>query len=271
MLENEMPVGPAVQAPPAPAARSGFWDSNPKTMFFMGLFLGLAVASTIGLGLVLGSLWTGKAFGATIAQNINAANPSVNTPPTDTNTAPPAQPVKAVDEKADHIIGSKSAKVTLIEYSDFQCPYCSKYEPTLKQALKDYPKDVRLVFRNFPLTSIHPYAEKAAEAAECVAKLAGNDAYWTMHDNLFTAAGKGDLTEDVLLASAKGIKSVDQAKLKSCIDSGEMKARVDADFASGNDSGVNGTPSTFVNGKIVSGAVPYTMLQPEITGAGGKN
>jgi len=265
MLENEKPMEPAVV--PTLTARNGFWDANPKTMFYMGLFLGLAVASTVGLGVVLGSLWTGKALGAVVAQNTNTA---AVVDPTAQPTAAPAKPVKAFDEKTDHLRGDKNAKVTMIVYSDYQCPFCSRFEPTVKEALKEFPKDVRLVFRNFPLSSIHPYAQKAAEAAECVGKLAGNDAYWTMHDKLFDAATKGDLTQDVLLASAKDIKGVDQAKLKTCIESGEMKGRVEADFASGNDAGVEGTPSTFVNGKQVSGAVPYTMLKPELQSAGAK-
>lgn len=241
-------------------------------MFYTGLFLGLAITSSIGFGVVLASLWSGKPIGGGLALAANvqpsAPSPAANNGDTQpSQPSAPVKPVKAVDERSEHILGNKNAKVTLVVYSDYQCPFCKRFEPTLQETIKKYPKDVRIVFRNFPLNSIHPYAQKAAEAAECVAKFGGNNAFWKMHDKIFDAAGKGDLTIEVLLAAAKE-SGVDQNRVKACIDSNEMKARVDADLASGSDAGVEGTPATFVNGKLVSGALPFSAFEAELKTAG---
>ncbi len=240
---------------------SGFWGGSPKAMFYMGLFLGLAISSMIGLVIVLGAVLKGKiAFGgsslAAAQQAPFPAPPSAQDP---NNNPPPAQPVKDVDEKVDHIIGAKNAKVSLIEYSDFQCPFCKRHAPTIKQLLKEYPKDVRVVYRHYPLRSIHSDAAKAAEASECAAKLGGNDAFWKMHDKLFENQESG-IGVALLPGFAKEI-GLNESKFKACLDSGEMAVRVQQDENSGNDAGVQGTPATFVNGRLVSGAVPVDQFK----------
>jgi protein-disulfide isomerase len=248
--------------------KSSFWNGSPQTMFFMGLFLGLAVSAIAALLIIFNLFWSGKSLTiGTGNNNVVAAAPSP-TPslPDPTQPSQPANPVQPV-AKTDHVLGAANAKVTLIEYSDFQCPFCKQHEPSIEQALKDFPKDVRVVYRHFPLSSIHPYAEKAAEASECAAKMGGNDAFWKMHDKMFEKSP--DLGSDVLVSLAKEI-GLNETSFKSCLDSGEMQGRVQADFTSGNDAGVQGTPATFVNGKLISGAVPYTTLKAEITSAGAK-
>ncbi len=237
-------------------------------MFYMGLFLGVAVSSTLALGGVLGMIWKGKMLpgGQAAPQVAQAPAPS----PSAKDQAPPPLPSKPVKEVTaeDHVIGAKNAKVTLIEYSDFECPFCKRHEPSITQALKDFPNDVRVIYRQYPLVSIHQNAEKAAEASECAAKLGGNDAFWKMHNRLFEKSP--DLGPDSLLAAAKDV-GVDAAGFKTCLESGATKARVDADTASGNDSGVEGTPATFINGQLVSGAVPYATLKVQIQAAGAKS
>lgn len=217
-------------------------------MFMMGLFLGIAVSSTLGLGLVVGGVIGGAAKTAVVAGTGNVPTP---TPPTPTPPAPGA-PVKAVGSE-DHIKGNKDAKVTLIEYSDFECPFCKRFEPSVQQALKDFPKDVRLVYRHFPLRSLHPSAQKAGEASECAAKLGGNDAFWKMHAKLIEM---DPMSTDLMKQAAKDI-GLDQGKFNTCLDNGETAARVNQDFNEGGASGVEGTPATFINGNLVSGAVPY--------------
>lgn len=252
--------------------QQSFWSGSPKSMFFMGLFLGLAISSTIALTSVLGMVWKGKtvfAAGTNPTPTPTAANPTPSAP----TPSAPAAPVKAVSS-SDHIIGAKNAKVTLIEYSDFECPFCKRHFDTVKSALRDFPNDVRLVFRHYPL-SFHQNAQKEAEASECAAKLGGNDAFWKMHDKIFTETtsnGTGFALEK-LGPAAKEI-GLNQAAFQKCLDSGEMAAKVAADTASGNDSGVEGTPATFVNGTLVSGAIPYEGAQgfkAAIQAAGGKN
>lgn len=246
-----------------------FWAGSPKSMFYMGLFLGIAVTTTIALASVLGMTWSGKMMtgGSQPMAAAPTAPPSYQDPNAPVPPAVPSKPVKEVSD-ADHVRGNKNAKVTLIEYSDYECPFCKRHEPSMVQALKDFPNDVRIVYRHYPLTSIHPNAQKSAEAAECAAKLGGNDAFWKLHDKLFEISPA--LTPDALVAAAKGL-GLNEANFKKCLDSGEMAGRVDSDVASGNDSGVEGTPATFINGQLVSGAVPYATLKSQIQAAGAKS
>lgn len=233
-------------------------------MFYSGLFLGLAVSSIAVLFFVLWMVFGGKTLA--LAANAQPAAPIAdNQPSADQPPAAPAGPVKPVDEKKDHIIGPKNAKVTLIEYSDFECPFCGKHDPTLKQVLSEYPKDVRLVYRHYPLP-FHPNAEKAAEAAECAAKLGGNDAFWKMHDKLFEKSRAQQLAPEVYVPLAKEI-GLSEGKFKACLDSGETKKAIDQDAAEGGAAGVEGTPATFVNGKLVSGAQPFPNFKQEIDSA----
>ncbi len=245
----------------------GMWDSSPKTTFYLGLFVGIAISSVLALVLVFGMMMSGRsmATGAMVAQNPTVAGGQ----PTDGTTLPPEPtggPVKEVTD-ADHILGKKDAKVTVIEYSDFECPFCGQIEPALEQMRNEFPNDVRFIYRHFPL-SFHPQAQKAAEASECAAKLGGNDAFWKMHDKLF--ANQQSLGTELYTRLAKE-NGLNEANFKKCLDSGETAAIVSADMASGNDAGVNGTPATFINGKLVSGAVPYATLKAELTAAGAKN
>lgn len=240
--------------------QQSFFDGGPKTMFFSGVFLGIAVTAVLGFGIAFAMLAGGSFPSAPTAAN----NPSPNAPTQPSQPSAPAAPVAAVDEKTDHIKGAKKAKVTLIEYSDFQCPFCSRHLPTIDQALKDFPNDVRIVYRHFPLSAIHPEAQKAGEASECAAKIGGNDKFWAMHDQLF--AKQSTLGTQTYLDIAKSI-GLDEGKFKSCLESGEMAARVTEDEQEGAAAGVEGTPATFVNGKLISGAVPYAQLKAEIQAA----
>jgi len=243
---------------------SSIFQSNSKTTFLMGLFLGIAVCSTLGLVLVFGlASKGGLAFAkgstaiAVAPQAPSGAGPEGSAP---IPPEPPSGPVKPVDD-SDHVLGPKDAKVTVIEYSDFECPFCQRFYPTVKEILKSYPKDVRFVYRHFPLTSIHPNAQKAAEATECAAKLGGNDAFWKLHDKIFERTP--NIAPDVLLTLAKenGLKEAD---FKKCLDSGEMAAKVNQQMQDGSSAGVQGTPATFVNGKLSSGAIPLESLKAAI-------
>lgn len=235
----------------------GMLNGNPKSMFLLGLFVGISSVTTLCLALLVGMLLSGKSIGGSAA--LAANNPSVVQPTTipsaDPNT-PPAGPVKAVDEKTDHIRGNKSAKVTLIEYSDFECPFCVRHVASLEQALKDYPNDVRLVYRHFPL-SFHPEAQKAAEASECAGQ---QGKFWEMHDEIFKANTAGLMSVAKWKEIAKTLK-LDSGKFDKCLDSGETAATIAQQLQEGSTAGVGGTPGTFVNGQLVEGAVPYATLK----------
>lgn len=167
--------------------------------------------------------------------------------------------------KDDHVLGNPSAPVRIIEYSDFQCPYCKKFHPTVKQIMDEYGKtgQVALVYRHFPLDSIHPQARPLAIASECVAEQGGDTAFWKAYDMIMTQETDFNLKDLSSIARASG---VDAAKLQSCVDSNKYDERVTRDFTSGVNAGVQGTPFSFVvhqDGRVekVGGAYPYANVK----------
>ncbi|MDB4883630.1 MAG: Na+/H+ antiporter NhaA [Gemmatimonadetes bacterium] len=155
---------------------------------------------------------------------------------------------------SDHVLGEASAPITLVEYGDFQCPHCARAHKVIAAVRKRLGARLRFVFRNFPLTEIHPDALDAAEAAESVAAHAGNTAYWKMHDALFDHAQEAedalDLEHLVRYAAASGAAADDVAR---DLEADAFESRVKADFMSGVRSGVNGTPTFFINGQRFDG------------------
>jgi protein-disulfide isomerase len=149
--------------------------------------------------------------------------------------------------------GPVGSPITIIEFSDFQCPFCSRVNPALAQAKEIYGDKMRVVFRQFPL-NIHPLAPKAAEAALCANE---QGKFWEMHDVLF--ADQQKLTVPDLKAAAQTL-GLDAAKFDSCLDGGKMAEVVARDMADGQKAGVSGTPALFVNGRFINGAVPFEEL-----------
>ncbi|MFH1077999.1 MAG: thioredoxin domain-containing protein [Patescibacteria group bacterium] len=242
-----------------PAKPGSIFEGGPKAMFLLGLFVGVSTVTTACLALILGMFLTGKTFGATaaVAGNKVAAADTVTDPTaTDTTDTTPSQPVKEVDAAVDHIRGAKDAKVTLIEYSDFECPYCLTVNGTMEQLLEAYPNDVRVVYRHFPL-SFHEEAQKAAEASECAA---AQGKFWEMHDAIFAANEAGDMSVDKWKGLAKTL-GLNVSTFTSCLDDGDMADRVSQDLNEGMSAGVQGTPATFVNGQLIEGAVPLASFK----------
>jgi protein-disulfide isomerase len=150
--------------------------------------------------------------------------------------------------------GPASAPVTIVEYSDFQCPYCSRAAAALRQVRQHYGDRVRLVFRNFPLTQIHPNAQKAAEAASCASE---QGRFWEMHDRLFEKQEQLAPADLKRYASDLGLNA---AAFARCLDSGKAAKRVQQDVAAAEQLGVRGTPGIFVNGRVFRGALPFERL-----------
>jgi protein-disulfide isomerase len=155
--------------------------------------------------------------------------------------------------------GPKNAPVTIVEFSDFQCPFCGRVEPTLKQIEDEYKGKVRIVWKNQPL-SFHPNAMPAAEAA-MAAFAQGNEKFWEMHDKLF--ANQGGLSPAMYEQSAREI-GLDMAKWKSDVESHKAAGAIQADMNAGNAVGANGTPTFFVNGKRLVGALPFDSFKQVI-------
>lgn len=149
--------------------------------------------------------------------------------------------------KDDHWQGDRNAYITLVEYGDYECPYCGKAHPIVKKLQEALGDELKVVFRNFPLTKIHPNAMRAAEAAEA-AGLQGK--FWEMHDLLFE--NQTDLSEESLAKYAEEI-GIDVEKFKSDMVDENINSRVMSDFESGVESGVNGTPTFFINGERFNG------------------
>jgi protein-disulfide isomerase len=173
---------------------------------------------------------------------------------------PPRAPVGASDD--DPVKGPAKAPITIVEFSDFQCPYCARVNPTLKQVEERYGEKVKVVFRDFPLVQIHKDAAKAAEAGECAQD---QGKFWEMHDKLFSNQAK--LQVEALKQSATEI-GLDAASFNECLDSGKYASEWQKDMDEGARYGVTGTPAFFVNGRLISGAQPLeaftTIIDEEL-------
>lgn len=163
----------------------------------------------------------------------------------------PAPPVERVEVAATGPSkGPAKAPVTIVAFSDFECPFCSRANAPLEQVVKAYGDKVRVVFRQFPL-SFHAKAQKAAEASLCAHD---QGKFWDMHDRLFAEQDK--LEVDQLKEHARGL-GLDGALFDGCLDRGDKAAVVQADLSDGQRAGVEGTPAFFINGRLVSGAQPF--------------
>jgi len=170
-------------------------------------------------------------------------------PPIRTMIDPPRLAVELAS--SDPVRGNAGAPVTIVEFSDYQCPFCGRVTPTLAKIREAYGNRVKFVWKDFPLTQIHPQAFKAAEAAHC----AGDQGkYWEFHDKLF--ANQQALQPDELKKHAVdlGLKA---PEFDACLDSSKYRDRIREGMDQGERLGVSSTPSVFINGRLVSGAVPY--------------
>ena len=150
--------------------------------------------------------------------------------------------------------GPSNAPIEIIEFSDFQCPFCQRANPTVTQVLKTYGDRVHFVYRHFPLGN-HPNARPAAEASQCAAE---QGKFWEYHDTLF--ANPSRLADADLKQHAAGL-GLDARQFNACVDTHKYKAQVDADMEAGEDAGVNGTPAFFVNGRMLNGAQPFDAFK----------
>ena len=146
--------------------------------------------------------------------------------------------------------GSETAPVTIVEFSDFQCPYCARLHTTLRDLLAKYGDEVRLVYKQFPLPQLHPDAEMAAEASLCAAD---QGQFWEMHDLMFQT--QNQLKEDDLINEAAKLH-LDPVAFNKCLSSGQHAEQIKRDEYEGSTLGVAGTPALFINGRFLSGAVP---------------
>ncbi len=213
-----------------------------------------------GVNEVMGTSVGGAGRGA-------APGPQVNVPAAPTPSPTPAAAVVANPPKEDDdsILGKTNAAVTLIEFTDYQCPFCARhFTQTFAQIKQEYVDTgkVKYIVRDFPL-SIHPNAPKASEATECADD---QDKFWEMHDALFEKQGLWSSAPNAseLFKQYATELGLDADDFGSCLDSGKYTAEVQKDFTDGSSGGVTGTPAFFVNGKKLSGAQPFAAFKAAI-------
>lgn len=213
----------------------------------LGLIVGYALATGVG-----NPLAGGKAKPSPTVAAGDAAEPEPAGDPAD------------IDD--DAVLGSDDATVTLIEFTDYQCPFCSRHiEQTMPEIKKNYidTGKIKYVVRDFPL-SFHSNAHKAAEATECAGE---QNKFWEMHDKLFEEQGSWSNLSDASSKFKEYAKSLGlNASFETCLDNGDMAGEVDADLAAGSAAGINGTPGFWIisdsgESKSVSGAYPYATFQ----------
>lgn len=166
-----------------------------------------------------------------------------------------------VDPARDHVRGADEAPVTLVEYADFECPFCGSAEPAIRELLAEQGEDLRYVFRHLPLLDVHPLAQLGAEAAEAAG---AQGAFWEMHDLLFKHEGK--LTREDIDGYAESLQ-LDLARFAQDLREHAYEARIDADVSSADASGVSGTPTFFVNGRRHHGAYDLGALTAAVQAA----
>lgn len=224
-----------------------------RKSFIMGIVTALAVVIVLG-----GVYMLGAKFGAGAG---GSGNPTVQQPTGQQPTQPSgpegdASKIAKVSD-ADHVRGDAKAPITMIEYSDFECPFCQRFHTTVQQVLAEYKGKVKIVYRHFPLRSIHPQAQKAAEASECAAE---QGKFWEMHDKLFELNASRTLSLDTMKKAAADL-GLNTGSFNDCLDSGKTAPEVEKDYQDGIAGGVSGTPGTFVNGQYLAGALPFEEVK----------
>jgi protein-disulfide isomerase len=182
-----------------------------------------------------------------------------------------AKNVRRVNAERDHIFGNPDAVISIIEYSDFECPYCQAFHTTPKELVELYGDRVNWVYRHYPLPFHNPVAQDAAEASECVTELGGNEAFWYFTDALYARGPVGDETQSrVDKMTLVQELDLDEEAFAECLDSNRYQARVEEDLREGAQIGINGTPGTVILNResgevrLISGAQPPRVLAAAI-------
>jgi protein-disulfide isomerase len=164
-------------------------------------------------------------------------------------------PRTAMSYDPARVRGNAAAPITIVEFSDFQCPFCLRAHSTVQSLLAKYGGRVKLAYRDFPLREIHPHAQRAAEASRCAGE---QGKFWEYHDLLFANPGK--LEEAGLKEDARTL-ALDTAQFESCLDSGKFRTAIEEDLQAGIKAGVSGTPGFFINGIFLNGAQPAAEFE----------
>lgn len=225
-----------------------------------GLYFALAGSSNAKIDSINEKVTAMDEFFSTYADGYNSAGGSAAGGSNTGGTSMPSD--ITVDIEGEPVKGSADAPITIVEFSDYECPFCGRFfsevYPRLNQHIED--GSARLVYKDFPLT-FHPMAEPAAVAAQCVYEQAGNEAYFEYHDTIFTNQARLSVDNLRVWASDMGL---DMAAWDECVQDPATTQEVQGDLQEGAAIGVSGTPSFVINGKLIVGACPYETFQQAI-------
>ena len=212
--------------------------------------------------IALGIFFSGREGTSSIADQNGQEND-----PTSPGQEQRVSQIREIDERADFIRGNKDAEIFIVEYSDFECPFCQRFHNTMLEVVNAYPNDVAWVYRHFPLTQIHPQAQPSAVASECIFQEAGTDAFWEFADEIF--AKQSSMNADLYLSIATRL-GISEADFTSCINDANTLKKVEEDALEALSAGARGTPFSLVvdkDGEVLSnveGALPFSAVKPTI-------
>lgn len=201
-------------------------------------------------------------------EGLQLNNPNAAGQPTQPGQQPQAEPYQPIDpgvfvfpSEQDHIRGDGSANIAIVEYSDFDCPFCQQFHETAQQVLDEYPGEVFWVYRHYPLEQLHPDAMNKSVASECVYQQGGDEAFWGFADRVFESGSGVPLNETSLQehASALGLNA---AQLLSCYNNRETENVVTEDLQEGTTAGVRGTPGNYIVNMETETAIPLQGAEP---------
>ncbi len=234
---------------------------NSKTAFGIGFVSAILMVGTLGFIILGGCFLNGNCanLNGNAAQADNLAVADEKAPAAAVQVAADEPASIPIVSSADHIRGDENAPITIIEYSDFECPYCSKFHETMVQVMEEYDGQVRWVYRHFPL-SFHANAQSAAEASECASN---QGKFWEYADKL--VENHTNLGTEMYLSIA-GELGLNTTTFQSCLDDGEEKSTVTAMYQGGIGAGVTGTPGSFIidskgSATPIKGALPFETVK----------
>ncbi len=236
-------------------------QQNPTPTATRTSSLGIPVAIVIAAALIAGAI-----IFSGMQKNTPAPTANTNTPTAQVTPEADVPPIT----KDDHIKGNPNAAIVIVEYSDYDCPYCKNFHDTMNKIMADYGATgkVAWVYRHFPIPQLHPNAQKIAEASECVAELGGNDAFWKFSDSVFGERSTNAPTDMTKLPEFAVNAGVDKDAFNACFSEGKHKATVEESIASAKTLGVRGTPHSFLiagdQQGVINGAQQYATVKQMI-------
>jgi len=251
--------------------KKSFSDLSPTTAFLVGFVGAILLLCSIGFFVLLGFLIKGNVSFASNKVNkvavVDTTDPTAAQPDSLTEPAGTVVPLSA----RDHVRGDAGAPVTIIEYSDYECPFCKKFHETMKEVMDAYPGKVKWAYRHFPL-SFHANAQKESEAAECAYDLGGSAKFWQYSDELYSRTasnGTGFALAD--LPKLAGELGLNKAEFSKCLDSGKNADFVKTALSQGSAAGISGTPGAILidakgNKQLIKGAYPIDIMKQIIDG-----